>query len=108
MLCKGKQPKGVKIKYWFGIAQIAAACFVAPFSPPAAAALALSGINTTVQAAGEALDNKEQWERNLNGRQRITPDNMPPTQRNSCKPSFSLSPIILTKNEYANYFENTA
>ena len=76
LLCRQTQLKGVKIKYWFGIAQIIAACVVAPFTPPAAGALALSGINITVQAAGEALDNMEQWEKALNRRQRIAPDDV--------------------------------
>lgn len=76
LLCKNNQPKGVKVKYWFGVAQLVAACLVAPFNPPTAAALALSGLNTTAQAVGEALDNKDEWERNLTNRQRINPENI--------------------------------
>ena len=83
VLCRGNQPKGVKMKYWFGVAQIVAACVVAPFNPPVAGALAISGINTTVQAAVEALDNKESWERNLNERQHMNPDTMGPSRKTS-------------------------
>ena len=98
----------MKVKYWFGIAQIVAACFVAPFNPPAAGALALSGINTTAQAAGEALDNKEQWKQNLNERQRMTPNNVPPKQRNSYKVASYLRPVITVRNIRVDYFKSVA
>lgn len=73
LLCKVEQPTGVKLQYWFGVAQILTACVVAPFNPPVAGALALSGITTTIQASAQALDNKNEWERNLNERQRANP-----------------------------------
>ncbi|MCB1109868.1 MAG: hypothetical protein KDK64_02715 [Chlamydiia bacterium] len=85
----------MKIKYWFGVAQIVAACVVAPFNPPVAGALAISGINTTVQAAGEALDNKENWERNLNERQNMNPDTMVPSQRSSYLKPYSSQEVVL-------------
>ncbi len=96
-LCDGEkvdQPTGLKLKYWFGIAQLVAACVVAPFNPPAAGALALSGLNTTVQAASEALDNKREWERNLDDRQRITPEN-PYGERSSYKRRKKDTPILI-------------
>ena len=103
MLCGGKQPKGVKVKYWFGIAQIVAAVVVAPFNPPAAGALALSGLNNTIQAAGDAMDNKEEWERNLNDRQHMGPDSMPPAQRSSLIPSVPFNRIVLVQNQNKDY-----
>lgn len=108
VLCKGKQPKGVKVKYWFGIAQIVAAVVVAPFNPPAAGALALSGLNTTIQAAGDAMDNKEEWERNLNDRQHMGPDSMPPVQRSSLMPSIPFNRIVLVQNENKEYHKHAA
>lgn len=78
-LCKSdkskcEQPTGVKLKYWFGVAQILAGIIAAPFSAGASGALILSGTAMTIDAAADALDNKADFERNLNERQRIDPD----------------------------------
>lgn len=66
-----QQPKGVKIRYWFGIAQIAAGMLLVPFSSGISTSLILSGVGMTASAAADAVDNKEYWEKNLNERQNI-------------------------------------
>ncbi len=78
-LCKQEQPTGVKLKYWFGVGQILVGIVAAPFSAGASTALILSGAAMVVDAASDALNNKENWERELNDRQRMNPD----VQRNS-------------------------
>ncbi|MBI3258995.1 MAG: hypothetical protein HYZ54_05935, partial [Ignavibacteriae bacterium] len=69
-----KQPKGVRFKYWLGISQIVGGCILMPFNPAAGSALILSGTATTGDAVSDALNNKENWEKDLNDRQRIGPD----------------------------------
>jgi hypothetical protein len=78
-LCKLEQPTGVKLKYWFGVGQILVGIVAAPFSVGTSTALILSGAAIVVDAASDALNNKENWERELNDRQRMNPD----VQRNS-------------------------
>lgn len=78
-LCKQEQPTGVKLRYWFGVGQILVGIIAAPFSGGASATLIFSGITTVVDAAGDALDNKANWERDLNDRQQMNSD----IQRNS-------------------------
>jgi hypothetical protein len=78
-LCKQEQPSGVKLKYWFGVGQILVGVLAAPFSAGTSTALILSGTAMVVDAASDALNNKENWERDLNDRQRMNPD----VQRNS-------------------------
>jgi hypothetical protein len=72
--CKHEQPKGVKLKYWFGVGQILVGVLALPFSAGTSAALILSGTATLVDAAADALNNEEAWENKLNERQRINPD----------------------------------
>jgi hypothetical protein len=74
LLCKQEQPSGVKLKYWFGIGQILVGILAAPFSGGASMTLVVSGVVTVVDAASDALNNTENWERELNDRQRINPD----------------------------------
>jgi len=78
-LCKLEQPSGVKLKYWFGVGQILVGVLAAPFSAGTSTALILSGSAIVVDAASNALNNKENWERELNERQRMNPN----TQKNS-------------------------
>ncbi len=78
-ICKQEQPSGVKLKYWFGVGQILVGVLAAPFSAGTSTALILSGTAMIVDAAADALNNKENWESELNDRQRINPD----IQRNS-------------------------
>jgi len=87
-LCKYEQPTGVKLRYWFGVGQILVGIIAAPLSGGASATLIFSGITTVVDAAADALDNKENWEKELNDRQRLNPD----VQRNSfyCPTNFKL------------------
>lgn len=73
-LCKQQQPKGVKLKYWFGVAQIVAGCLAAPFSGGTSTALIMSGTAVVVSATADALNNMEDWERDLNHRQRMAPE----------------------------------
>lgn len=73
-LCKQEQPSGVKLKYWFGVGQIFVGVLAAPFSAGTSTALILSGTAMVVDAASDALNNKENWERELNERQRMNPD----------------------------------
>jgi len=73
-LCKHEQPKGIKLKYWFGVGQILVGMLALPFSAGTSTALILSGAAMVVDAASDALTNKENWERDLNERQRINPD----------------------------------
>lgn len=84
-LCKQGQPKGVKLKYWFGVGQIVVGVLAVPFSAGTSTSLILSGTAMVVDAASDAINNKENWERNLNERQRINPD----IQNNS----FSIDPF---------------
>lgn len=86
-LCTGRQPKGVKIRYWLGIAQIVAGCVAAPFSAGTSLTLITSGVAMTVSAASDAIDNKAEWEDNLNRRQRMGSENT------SYKPSTPLKLI---------------
>ncbi len=72
-LCKLEQPSGVKLKYWFGIGQILVGVLAAPFSAGTSTALILSGSAIVVDAASDALNNKENWEKELNERQRMNP-----------------------------------
>lgn len=85
-LCKGKQPPGVKFKFWIGVAQVAGGCLIMPISPVAGAALIGSGVGCVIDATSTALDNKEQWEMELNQRQQIDPDNLPPKPPNQLPP----------------------
>ena len=73
-LCKHEQPKGIKLKYWFGVGQILVGVLAAPFSGGTSAALILSGTAMVVDAASDALNNQENWEKDLHERQRINPD----------------------------------
>ena len=66
-----EQPRGVKIRYWLGLAQIIAGIAIVPFSGGISSGLILSGIGMAGSACADALDNKDNWERNLNQRQRI-------------------------------------
>ena len=68
-LCKKQQPKGVKLKYWFGVAQIVAGCIAAPFSGGTSTALIMSGAAIVVSATSDSLNNMENWEQDLNRRQ---------------------------------------
>ena len=72
-LCKDKQSKGVKVRYWFGVAQMVAGCIVAPFNPAAGGGLILTGLSTVVHAGADAIDNKEDWERKERERQQMNP-----------------------------------
>lgn len=72
--CKQEQPKGVKLKYWLGVGQILVGVLAAPFSSGTSTSLILSGTAMLVDAASDALNNKENWERELNERQRINPN----------------------------------
>lgn len=89
-LCKQEQPSGVKLKYWFGVSQILVGVLAAPFSAGTSTALILSGTAMVVDAASDALNNKENWERDLNDRQRMNPD----VQRNSFYVPFNFEPKI--------------
>jgi hypothetical protein len=73
-LCNFEQPTGVKLRYWFGIGQMLAGVLAAPFSLGASTALILSGGAMVIDAAADAIDNKHNWERDLDQRQRINPD----------------------------------
>ena len=85
-LCKRKQPKGTSLKYWLGVTQIVVGCIAAPFSAGLSTALISTGLAFTADAVCDSLNNMDQWERELNDRQRITPENInPPIQQNSCK-----------------------
>jgi hypothetical protein len=84
-ICKQSQPKGVKLKYWFGVGQIVIGILAIPFSGGASSALILSGTATVVDAASDALNNQENWDRELNERQKIDPD----IQNNSFLQPFS-------------------
>ncbi|NGX50798.1 MAG: hypothetical protein K1060chlam2_00649 [Chlamydiae bacterium] len=107
-LCKKKQPKGVRFKYWLGVAQIVAGCVIAPFSGGAGGALILSGVAIAGSATADSLNNMEEWERNLDDRQRMDPDDTPPTQNNSFNSLSLWDPAILVKNKYFFRFENAA
>ena len=75
-LCKDyehKQPTGVKVKFWFGVGEILAGVLLAPFSGGASIALISMGTSFLVNASCEALNNKDQWEKDLNDRQNINP-----------------------------------
>lgn len=72
-LCNNKQPRGVKFRYWFGVAQIVAGCITAPFSAGTSIALVTAGTATLGSAVGDSLDNKDRWEEDLNHRQKIAP-----------------------------------
>lgn len=74
-LCKRKQPKGTRFQYWVGVAQIVAGCIAAPFSGGTSAILISMGTATVISAASDCLNNIEDWENELNRRQRISPDN---------------------------------
>lgn len=86
-LCKQEQPSGVKLKYWFGVGQILVGVLAAPFSAGTSAALILSGTAMVVDAASDALNNQENWERELNDRQQMNPD----LQKNSFYDSSKLT-----------------
>ena len=73
--CKGKQPRGTRFQYWVGVAQIVAGCIAAPFSGGTSAILISMGTATVISAASDCLNNIEDWENELNRRQRISPDN---------------------------------
>ncbi|MGB7979087.1 MAG: hypothetical protein WCF19_08050 [Chlamydiales bacterium] len=89
-LCKQEQPSGVKLKYWFGVGQILVGVLAAPFSAGTSTALILSGTAMVVDAASDALNNKENWERELNDRQRMNPD----VQRNSIYSPSNFTPKL--------------
>ncbi len=72
--CKHEQPIGLKFKYWFGVGQILAGVLAAPFSAGTSLSLILSGTAIVADAAADALNNKENWERELDDRRRIDPD----------------------------------
>jgi hypothetical protein len=86
-LCKQEQPGGVKLKYWFGVGQILVGVLAAPFSAGTSTALILSGTAMVVDAASDALNNQENWERELNDRQQMNPD----LQKNSFYESSKLN-----------------
>lgn len=75
---KVKQPRGVKFKFWIGVAQVVGGCLAMPFNPVAGGALIGAGASCVIDATSDALDNKEKWEQDLNDRQRITPENFDP------------------------------
>lgn len=85
-LCGGTQPRGVKFKFWIGVAQITGGCLLMPISPVAGVALIGAGAGCVIDATASALDNKEQWENELNQRQRIGPENLPPSPPNQLPP----------------------
>lgn len=85
-LCKQEQPSGLKLKYWFGVGQILVGVLAAPVSAGVSTALILSGTAMVVDAASDALNNKEIWERQLNERHWMNPD----IQKNS----FFYSPTL--------------
>jgi hypothetical protein len=80
------QPKGVKFKYWLGVACIAGGILIAPINPAASLGLIGFGGGIFVDAAATALDNKDNFERNLNQRQNIGPDNVPRNPPNTLPP----------------------
>lgn len=73
-LCNCQQPTGVKFKYWFGAGEVLIGILAIPFSPPLAMTLISTGSAIFIDATADALDNKAAWERNLQDRQRISPD----------------------------------
>ena len=85
-LCKETQPKGVKFKFWLGVGQIAAGCLLAPVSGGLSTALIASGAAMTADAVADSLNNMDQWEKNLNERQKIDPNNLPPPPPNRLPP----------------------
>jgi hypothetical protein len=77
-LCKRKQSKGIRFKFWVGVAQVVGGCIMMPFNPVAGGALIGAGASCVIDATSDALDNKERWEQELNDRQGITPENFDP------------------------------
>ena len=74
----------------FGVGQILVGVLAAPFSAGTSTALILSGTAMVVDAASDALNNKENWERELNDRQRMNPD----VQRNSIYSPSNFTPKL--------------
>jgi len=68
---KFDQPKGVKIRYWVGVGQIIAGILTTPFSGGAGGTLIVLGIAATLSAAGEAMDNQDEWQKKLDRNERI-------------------------------------
>jgi len=82
---KVKQPRGVKLRYWFGVGQIVAGCIIAPFSGGLGGGLIATGVATVVDAGADAMDNKDAFEENLRNRQKMDPN----FQKSSYLPHFS-------------------
>lgn len=70
---KFAQPRGVKLRFWASVGQILAGVLLMPINPAAGGTLIFSGAVQLVDVTGDALDNKDEWERNLNERQRLNP-----------------------------------
>lgn len=65
-LCKeDSQPTSIKLKYWFGVAEIVIGCLAMPFSPAIGTSLVISGMGVAIDASSDAIGNKEEWERRL-------------------------------------------
>lgn len=88
-LCKHEQPKGLKWKYWLGVGQIVVGILAVPISAGTSSTLIISGTAMVVDAATDALNNKECWEKDLNQRQRIKPEDFPPTNEYEKFPPYS-------------------
>lgn len=78
------QPPGVKLKYWVGLGQVVTGLALMPFNPTAGYTLIGSGGSMLFSATCDALDNKAEFERNLQERQRMYPE----FQQNSYVPFF--------------------
>jgi len=76
LLCKNKrkQPRGVRLKFWGGVAGIVAGCLTMPFNPAAGLILIGGGSKYVFDATTESLDNQDDWERELDDRQKIGSD----------------------------------
>lgn len=73
-LCKKTQPRRIKVVYWLGVTKIVAGCIAMPFNPTVGMNLIGAGITAVTVVSAEALDNKDEWEKNLNDRQKMTPN----------------------------------
>lgn len=69
-----EQPPGVKTRYWLGVGQMLGGLALMPFNPVAGGSLFSSGAYMFVDAACDAWDNKTEFERNLQERQKANPD----------------------------------
>lgn len=71
---KFTQPKGVKLRFWFAVGQMLSGLLIAPINPAVGGSLIFSGAVSFVDVAADAIDNKDEWEKGLNERQRINPN----------------------------------